>query len=425
VIGPNQRSGWDSPDNTDHLLGRTPTGRAERLPDGWWRESLKRLLRLRDSLRNDFIGLDEIIDWLLAVIIARENGLLLGTPGVAKSQIATRMFELLDLKVPPKPKEELLISLASGGNPWEIWQRREQEERQTHKQFHYLLSRFAQMEELFGPIEIDLLRKGLLVRVNFGLLTGKGVRGAFLDEIFKASASILNALLTLTQERRYFNWGGMVESDLLFFIGASNELPGALGGLSSGADDFQQSYAFLDRFPVRLLVPVASGSNELEPGQSDLAKAFDFAFKREIKQFSRGSAFPGRDPYMPTINDIICLGRSMLEAVDEDGLTIYHADDLRKFHRAFVATSCHLQVRGTDAPQGQLTWTISPRKLRALYKIALAHALVTGDDCIHAGAQRVALGARQMRVFRFIWDSPHERLRLESEIDQVEKAYGR
>ena len=224
MVGPNDDE-WESPQNTDDLLGCTEQGRSGPLPEAWWRESLQRILMMRDSLREAFIGLSDVTDWLLAVMIARENGPLLGAPGVAKSQITTRVFELLNLKAPPKPSAEVLSMLSSGRDAWTLWQRRSGVEKQTQKFFHYLLSRFTLPEELFGPIEISLLRKGLLVRVNFGLLTGPGVRAAFLDEVFKGSSSILNTLLTLTQERRFFNWGGMEESDLLFLIGASNELP--------------------------------------------------------------------------------------------------------------------------------------------------------------------------------------------------------
>jgi hypothetical protein len=416
---------WCGPDNTEYLLGRTEAGREKSLPDAWWRESLRKLLLLRDSLRESFVGLADVTDWLLAVMIARENGLLLGSPGVAKSQITTRLYELLDLKAPPKPTEEILTMLSHGGDAWKLWQKRSGLERTTQKHFHYLLSRFTQPEELFGPIEISLLRQGLLVRVNFGLLTGPGVRAGFLDEIFKASSSILNTLLTLTQERRFFNWGGMEESDLLFLIGASNELPGALGGaggVAGAQDDFQQLYAFLDRFPIRLLVPVASGGSTPDPADSDLAQAFDVAFQREVRQFSHGNPFPAREPDMPCINDIICLGRSMLEAVRSGG-AVFGDGDLRKFRSAFVATGCRLQADGTDVSAGRLHWSISPRKLRSLYKIALAHALVTGDACARGGAQRVLLGAGEMRVFSLIWDSPMARNELQRIVDQVVKTY--
>ena len=129
-------------------------------------------------------------------------------------------------------------------------------ELQARKYFHCLLSRLTEPEEPFGPVETFLLQRGLLVRVGFGLLARPGVRVAFLDEILKASSCFLNALLTLSQERRSFNWGAMEESGLPLLVGHTNELPGAFGsgrGVASARNAFQQLHAFLDRFPVRLL----------------------------------------------------------------------------------------------------------------------------------------------------------------------------
>lgn len=425
MYDPKDRAMFNTPGNTEDLLARTPAGRLGPLPDTWWKESLGRLLAARDSLHYDFVGMDDITDWLLASIVARENPLLLGAPGVAKSQLVTRLYDLLDLKIPPKPDPGLLAEIGSAPDPWLQWEIRTRAEKTTQKYFHYLLSRFTQPEELFGPIEISLLRQGLLVRVGFGLLTGPGVRAAFLDEIFKASSSILNTLLTLSQERRFFNWGGMEESDLLFLVGASNELPGAFGGGSVAAaqDDFQELYAFLDRFPVRLLVPVASGSNVPDLLDSNLAKAFSTAFGREINQFSKGAPFPSRDPDMPTVNDLICLGRSILEAVAIGGGALFDPVDLARFRNAFTAAGCRLQAMGTIVSSSQLHWTISPRKLRSLYKIALAHALVRGDGCIRAGAPFVAVGAPQLRVFGLIWDSPAAQLDLARDVDQMVREY--
>ncbi|NIO11306.1 MAG: AAA domain-containing protein, partial [Deltaproteobacteria bacterium] len=48
---------------------------------------------------------------------------------------------------------------------------------------------------------------------------------AFLDEIFKANSSILNAILTLINERLFHNGKDVVSVPLLTLFGASNELP--------------------------------------------------------------------------------------------------------------------------------------------------------------------------------------------------------
>ncbi len=47
----------------------------------------------------------------------------------------------------------------------------------------------------------------------------------FLDEVFKSNSAILNALLTLLNERRYTSGGRVMKSPLLSAFGASNEVP--------------------------------------------------------------------------------------------------------------------------------------------------------------------------------------------------------
>jgi MoxR-like ATPase len=47
----------------------------------------------------------------------------------------------------------------------------------------------------------------------------------FLDEVFKANSAILNALLSLLNERRYTSGGQIIECPLISAFGASNEVP--------------------------------------------------------------------------------------------------------------------------------------------------------------------------------------------------------
>jgi MoxR-like ATPase len=56
---------------------------------------------------------------------------------------------------------------------------------------------------------------------------------AFLDEIFKASSSILNALLTILNERVYHNGAERQAVPLQALIAASNELPSEQEELSA------------------------------------------------------------------------------------------------------------------------------------------------------------------------------------------------
>lgn len=431
--------GWQSLGTSRLILGEDPVGRDKPIPIEWARICAERLRNLRVELRNSYVGLDDIIDWLLATLVARENPLLLGPPGVAKSELALRVFKLLGLDV-ARADDESVSDLDPETPVQELrewWREREEGERQNQKYFHYLLSRFTQPEELFGPVEISLLRQGILVRVNFGLLTGPGVRAAFLDETFKGSSAILNTLLTLALERQYFNWGGMVPSDLHMLIGASNELPGGFAtgayGVGTGADDFQSLYAFLDRFPMRLLVPNASGTSRPETERSELAKAFEKAIGREAKRFVAGEGFPSRASFvdkeaMPSINDLLLLGRCILESRSGVGEGLFESEALDDFRIAFLRTAADLQPQGTSAQHSasiqtsDITWTISPRKLKALWKIALAHAVVCDDKFTGQAPSVEPPAAADLLVFNYIWDSPVQQMVL---AQRVQTAVGR
>jgi MoxR-like ATPase len=63
---------------------------------------------------------------------------------------------------------------------------------------------------------------------------------AFLDEIFKANSAILNTLLSITNERLFYNLGQAFKVNLAFVVGASNETPD------------EELGALFDRFPIRV-----------------------------------------------------------------------------------------------------------------------------------------------------------------------------
>lgn len=146
---------------------------------------------------------------LVAAAIAGQHALLLGEPGIGKSK-------LLD---------DLVAALSASS-------------------FDYLLTRFTEPAEIFGPINIKRYAEdGRLVVDTTDRLAG--VEVAFLDEVFKANSAILNTLLKVLNERRYYNDGKWHRVPLRFLVAASNEVPEE--GDASAA-------AFDDRLPVRHLV---------------------------------------------------------------------------------------------------------------------------------------------------------------------------
>jgi len=166
-----------------------------------------RLQRIRDALSEGLIERDIPIRLALLAALAGEHLLLIGPPGTAKSELARR------------------LRLAFTG--------------QTY--FERLLTRFSVPEELFGPLSIKALENDKYERQTTGYLPTAAV--AFLDEIFKANSAILNALLTLLNEREFDNGTQRIKTPLVSVVGASNELP-----------QEEELLALYDRFLIRLHV---------------------------------------------------------------------------------------------------------------------------------------------------------------------------
>ena len=111
------------------------------------------------------------------------------------------------------------------------------------------------------------------------------------------------------------------------------------------------------------------------------------------------------------MNDVLLAGRYVVQSLDGSGC--FDEAALARFRNAFLRIAAELQTETTNPAQRRVTWTISPRKLKALYKIALAHALIRqGWDGFH----KVALGPEELAVFTLIWDTPLEEPKLREQI---------
>jgi len=89
--------------------------------------------------------------------------------------------------------------------------------------FERLLTKFSTPDELFGAVMMSELMKDNFKRNTAHHLPNASF--AFIDEIFKANSAILNALLTLINERIFHNNGTPMNCPLETMVGCSNEFP--------------------------------------------------------------------------------------------------------------------------------------------------------------------------------------------------------
>ena len=161
----------------------------------------QKLLQIETELKKSYFEREEEVHGSMLALLARQHVLLLGPPGTAKSQLV----------------EDLCGRM--GG----IY-------------FSWLLTKFSTPEELFGPISLKGLEQDKYMRITTGKLPEAQI--AFLDEIWKASSSILNTLLRIVNERMFDNGNGSpIRVPLQSMFGASNEMPES-GQLSALDDRF-------------------------------------------------------------------------------------------------------------------------------------------------------------------------------------------
>ena len=166
-------------------------------------------LAISDASKS-LIERETLVEMIALAAVAGEHLLVIGPPGTAKSEAVRR------------------ISKATGG-----------------KYFEYLLGRFTEPSEIFGPIDLRKLKEGVVETETREMLPEAEI--AFLDEIFQGSTAILNTLLGLLNERIFIRGHTRIKCPLRVCVGASNALP-----------QDESLAAFADRFLVRVFVePIA------------------------------------------------------------------------------------------------------------------------------------------------------------------------
>ena len=257
-----------------------------------------RVRNIRDSLTTGLVERGVAIRLALLAALSGEHLLLIGPPGTAKSLVARR----------------LRLAFADAAY------------------FERLLTRFSVPEELFGPLSIKGLEEDRYERLTESYLPTASI--AFLDEIFKANSAILNALLTLLNEREFDNGARRERTPLMAVVGASNELP-----------EGEELDALFDRFLLRLHVGPVS-----KDGFPSLLKL-------------RGDA-------APDVPDALKLTRTDLDTVRKTAGDVPVPDDV-------VALLCDLREW---CAAGEIP--VSDRRWRKVVKLLQTSALTNGRKTV-------------------------------------------
>ena len=167
-------------------------------------QTIAKMNDIRNYLTTKFKEREDVVDGLLTALVAKVHVLMIGLPGSAKSAITVALSSVID----------------------------------GFDYFQWLLTKFTTPEELFGPYDLNKLKSGLYERITTGKLPVAHM--GYLDEIFKANSAILNALLTIINERVFYNGTRMDVSPLMTLIGTSNEYP-----------QEEELQAVFDRFMLR------------------------------------------------------------------------------------------------------------------------------------------------------------------------------
>jgi MoxR-like ATPase len=266
-----------------------------------------------EPLKARFVGRDEVIDLIALAVVAGEHLFLYGPPGTAKS---------------------LLVREFAGAV--------------RCRYFEYLLTRFSEPNEIFGPVDLARLREGVVATVTTGMLPE--AEFAFLDELFNANSAILNNLLTVLNERVYRRGAETHHLPLLSAFAASNHLP---------EDEALQ--ALFDRFLLRCKV------DSLPRPQLPALLTAGWAIERDGKP-----AAPAVDA--PSVADLREMERQV-EDMDISPILETYADAVTKVRDLGVA--------------------LSDRRSVKVLKLIAASAVMCG---------RTAANVSDLWVLRYVWD---------------------
>jgi MoxR-like ATPase len=242
-----------------------------------------------DPLKRRFVERGEVVDLIALALVAGEHLFLYGPPGTAKSALI-RQFALAV----------------------------------TGRYFEYMLTRFSEPNEIFGPIDIARLREGVVATVTTGMLPQ--AEFVFLDELFNANSAILNNLLTVLNERVYRRGAETHQLPLLSAFSASNHLPED-EALKALFDRFLLRCS-LDNLPRSAMPSLLAAGWELERSAAQPAGVTAEDLRRLSRQIYDVDLGPVRELYAEVVFKIRDLGIAFSDRRAVKGLKLLAASAL-------------------------------------------------------------------------------------------------
>jgi len=279
-------------------------------------------------LKESFVGKDEVVDLLGVCLAGGENLFILGPPGTAKSAIVQELARRVDGRV-----------------------------------FDYLLTRFTEPNELFGPFDIRKLREGELITNTEGMLPEASL--VFLDELLNANSAILNSLLMVLNEKIFRRGRETRRLPLLMVVGASNRLP---------EDDALN--ALFDRFLLRVRCE--------NVGDDRLADVLDAGRRLDVEREHARHTL--------SVEDLRTLQKNLVRV------------DVAAVRPRYVEVVHNLRKAGIP---------VSDRRAVKLQRLIAASALLCG---------RFQADVTDLWVLRYIWDTDEQRELIAAIVQPVVEA---
>ena len=316
-----------------------------------------------------------VVEAIVLAAVAREHVLLIGPPGTAKSEAARR------------------VAPGLGG-----------------RYFEYLVGKFSEPSELFGPTDLRKLKEGVLETATEGMLPEAEV--AFLDEVFAGSTAILNSLLTLLNERTFRRGGTRIACPLRVCIGAANSLP-----------EQDSLAAFADRFLVRSFVAPVSDSMleellsrgreqvKIQPGEmGQLDRLIEAARRVDLSQVQ------------PLLAEA-------LRRLRRENVALSDRRAVRSQNLIAAAAAISGRERASRADLWPLVLAVPTEAEQAVARQALESLLDTSDsDALHHLAEAVSSGP-SVRARRLseeanqVLNLPFDRLRIEGVLRDIDASF--